>query len=840
MQHTSCTEDRIHHTLERCLHGLDKAASSSANWNAGLCMNRWTLEELVSREPDSFLILLEKVLLRTQEVQEMCQYDLMAPLALTFYSAALQTPHFPPDSQLLQKAFDIYQGLLAWPIPYCNICQHLLTFIRDEMRAPGISFQRLVRAEQGLTTPNLQSKTMTVLLLNSSEVPSEFMLEAERIASRKQSRRHCCISLVKHAYQAAFGTKYNLSDIQNALESKSTEEVLEISSKCSEVLESAGAMKEVVKSREYVVSRLEEIRESLGFTLSSDQGRLAKLQTIPLPPANCHSYHWDQDNFDILHDILQKECDIPSAAMLPLNDDEDEEEEDEDEDEGEDTFGHVRDSVISTISVSSKEMMKSFVSNMSGCVDSGYAEEGEEGVCETRDEEHQTATKRLTKRIFKFFRAKSSLANNMLPPDQAACSWPLRRAGSLDYATTKCKLRLKSRRSQSLPQQVTGALRVDTHLPHSTGYKRRPYLSFEDETKIMTLRVVVFGTDRMLGKVARAYSNLRIQESKSPFLTKYFKMQFFHIPLKENIPRVPVSLSSAPDNQRRSSIQQDCEDAGKNSNDRIAQYLGMLDPWYQRNVLDLLNLPTDLLCQEPSKPENGHGGGTQDKLSILGDLTLYYCRNAAQPVLIQLFQAELTLAGGEKKSEVFIYSLEMGQSAATRAIKASGAGKKRLGIDGDREAVPLALQISYSRATVSRRNQWNDVEKSCTSVNLRKACKRHDGLASPEYLHLSMTEVVKRQNSKTKMSYNQQISVTRIKVDKVQVLGRNSTTFVVCFDQDEQKVLQSVTRCEVSVCYKPEKMVLQRLRKESHFQQHPSKYYSLLCLPIVTFSGPIP
>uniref|UniRef100_A0A4W3JXX7 Phosphoinositide 3-kinase regulatory subunit 5 n=1 Tax=Callorhinchus milii TaxID=7868 RepID=A0A4W3JXX7_CALMI len=741
----------------------------------GLCMNRWTLEELVSREPDSFLILLEKVLLRTQEVQEMCQYDLMAPLALTFYSAALQTPHFPPDSQLLQKAFDIYQGLLAWPIPYCNICQHLLTFIRDEMRAPGISFQRLVRAEQGLTTPNLQSKTMTVLLLNSSEVPSEFMLEAERIASRKQSRRHCCISLVKHAYQAAFGTKYNLSDIQNALEVKAMADI----SRCMRIL------------------------------------LLAKLQTIPLPPANCHSYHWDQDNF--------------GKSMLPLNDDEDEEEEDEDEDEGEDTFGHVRDSVISTISVSSKEMMKSFVSNMSGCVDSGYAEEGEEGVCETRDEEHQTATKRLTKRIFKFFRAKSSLANNMLPPDQAACSWPLRRAGSLDYATTKCKLRLKSRRSQSLPQQVTGALRVDTHLPHSTGYKRRPYLSFEDETKIMTLRVVVFGTDRMLGKVARAYSNLRIQESKSPFLTKYFKMQFFHIPLKENIPRVPVSLSSAPDNQRRSSIH----------NDRIAQYLGMLDPWYQRNVLDLLNLPTDLLCQVSLTPCVTLG--VRSLLSILGDLTLYYCRNAAQPVLIQLFQAELTLAGGEKKSEVFIYSLEMGQSAATRAIKASGAGKKRLGIDGDREAVPLALQISYSRATVSRRNQWNDVEKSCTSVNLRKACKRHDGLeASPEYLHLSMTEVVKRQNSKTKMSYNQQISVTRIKVDKVQVLGRNSTTFVVCFDQDEQKVLQSVTRCEVSVCYKPEKMVLQRLRKESHFQQHPSKYYSLLCLPIVTFSGPIP
>lgn len=86
--------------------------------------------------------------------------------------------------------------------------------------------------------------------------------------------------------------------------------------------------------------------------------------------------------------------------------------------------------------------------------------------------------------------------------------------------------------------------------------------------------------------------------------------------------------------------------------------------------------------------------------------------------------------------EIFIHSLELGHSAATRAIKASGGcclspgggggrgpggggprvwegyrkpegvkvcpcgpgpGSKRLGIDGDREAVPLTLQIIYSK-----------------------------------------------------------------------------------------------------------------------------------------------
>lgn len=58
---------------------------------------------------------------------------------------------------------------------------------------------------------------------------------------------------------------------------------------------------------------------------------------------------------------------------------------------------------------------------------------------------------------------------------------------------------------------------------------------------------------------------------------------------------------------------------------------------------------------------------------------------------------QLTFITGEKTSEIFIHSLELGHSAATRAIKASGPGSKRLGIDGDREAVPLTLQIIYSK-----------------------------------------------------------------------------------------------------------------------------------------------
>lgn len=33
------------------------------------------------------------------------------------------------------------------------------------------------------------------------------------------------------------------------------------------------------------------------------------------------------------------------------------------------------------------------------------------------------------------------------------------------------------------------------------------------------------------------------------------------------------------------------------STNDISHYIGLLDPWYERNVLGLMNLPMDVLCQ---------------------------------------------------------------------------------------------------------------------------------------------------------------------------------------------------------------------------------------------------
>nr|XP_015212006.1 PREDICTED: phosphoinositide 3-kinase regulatory subunit 5 [Lepisosteus oculatus]XP_015212007.1 PREDICTED: phosphoinositide 3-kinase regulatory subunit 5 [Lepisosteus oculatus] len=842
MQHTSCTEDRIHHALERCLHRLSQS-SSADTWSAGLCMNRWSLEELVNRDPENFLILLQQILKKTREVQEQCEYILVAPLALMFFSTALQTPYFPPHCDLLREACEVYHSFLTWPEPYCSVCRDLLTFIHQELKAPGISYHRLVREEQGLATDNQQSKTITVLLMNPSDIPPEFLAVSEQLSNVRHSQKDAYIILIKHAYQSAFGARYPLDCMQKVLESKKVEELSSIFSDITDILETAVSVEDIDKAREHLLEDLERLREKIGLPAPNSKKSEGMLQTLSLPIARCHTYHWDKDNFDILNEIFQAECDLAEAQPQPDEGEDDEEEEEDVEEEEVAVNGCVdhRASTFSTVSILSTASKDSMLSNnsfssisssSSGPSRLSVASGMDSDFCEDTEEESSTdktpkARARLGKRISMLFKSKSSNSLN--------------RAKSLGNTEAKDYVTIRSKRSNSLPQQVHLQSPENMFL-RNVCYRRRPILSCDEDTKTTTLRVVVFGADQITGKVARAYSNLRLQESRCPRLTRLFKLQFFFIPVKRNSSSPAVGVSSPgslSDSPGRGSMAVDPSlPCLEDSTNDIAQYLGMLDPWYKRNMLSLLNLPVEVLCQQTSKTEPDVSSSTRERLPILADMVLYYCRHAARPVLVQLYQAELMLAGGMKRTEVFIHSLELGHTAGTRAVKASGPVCKRFGIDGDREAVPLTLEIVYNKVSVSGRNQWSKVNKICTSVNLTKACKKPEELDSKmECLQLTMTEVLKRQNSKSKKGYNQQLNTTQVKVDKVQVSGACNTTFAVCLDQDERKIFQSVTRCEISVCYKPESGMHWRIRKALSSQPLCPEFCSLLCLPISTFSG---
>ncbi|XP_010174813.1 phosphoinositide 3-kinase regulatory subunit 5, partial [Antrostomus carolinensis] len=493
MQHTTCTEDRIYHALERCLHGLSRDAVSS-RWAAGLCLNCWSLQELVSRDADNYLILVEKILGKAKEVQEKCDYDLVTPLALLFYYAVLYAPHFPPGSDLLLKATSVYHSFLTWPVPYCDIFRELLTFISDELRAPGISFQRLVRTEQGLPVKNYQSSTVTVLLLNRSEVQSEFLSIAEKLSTSEHSQRATLILLLEHLYQANFGTRCDLDSLHHLLKSKTLEELSEIYASATDAQEMAATSSDPVPAREQLQSVLRDIAGAASFPAIAGEAQPHKLHTIPIPAARCYTYSWDQDNFDILNDVLSKECSVVEPVALDNEEEDEEEEEEEVETDGcfpqQDSLlppicAISKDSVYSTLSeegskpsrvslfttskdsiseltMVSRKSLKSFVSSLRDCMDSGYAEDSDEssldmvGRPELKVEKtHHKYRHTLTNRIYKLFKSKSQLVlrrDLKDCPDTGSLSLPLRRAESLCTPQAKHRVPARSRRAHSLPQ----------------------------------------------------------------------------------------------------------------------------------------------------------------------------------------------------------------------------------------------------------------------------------------------------------------------------------------------------------------------------------------------------
>uniref|UniRef100_A0A3Q4FXY6 Phosphoinositide 3-kinase regulatory subunit 5 n=1 Tax=Neolamprologus brichardi TaxID=32507 RepID=A0A3Q4FXY6_NEOBR len=790
LDQSSCTEDRIQHVLERCLSHLGVDTPDTQLWKAGLCINRWSLEELVKRDPHNFLILLQQILRKTKEVLEQCQYELVVPLSLLFSSTLLRAPYLPANSGVLQDANLLFHGFLSWPEPCSSAAKRLLNVIQQELRAPGLSFQRLVRTEQGISHEIHGSKTITVLLVSpDDDVPTEVQSVSEQLSASQHCSRDVTITLILHSFQAALGTKHDLQELHKALQSKQPEELDQILQSLTESMEMAASAADLGSAREGILQRMERLKESLYFLFSSGA---VDIFTLPFP--KCHKCHWENDNFDVLKHILgaQNDMDLSDCFLKTGLDDDDNNDtsfDEEEELEGNKDDAEFQSHRISTASSSSRDSGYSLSSSWSVPSGSSGVESGEETTQEDIEERPDSQPKPRKKPKKK---SRSLLGFSLLfkpPRSPRVC-----------------------RRVQSMAYHKDFE-RTQTHLKPS---KVHPLHESPDLVEAPTLvKVVVFGGDREAGRLARAYSDLHQKESKCPQLTKVCKLQFYFVPTKRR--------SGSPGGGHTPTEEwigvDDCTTD-------IAHMLGIMDPWYERNVLSLLSLSSDVLSQAASKDDSvSHSNGGTEQLPLLADLVLYYCRHADQPVLVQLYQVELTLVGGERRREVFIQSLELGHTAGTRAVKAMGAASKRFGIDEEREAVPLTLSL----VAISGRSQWINKEIMCTSINLHKQWRTPQQLGAPEEAVLQVQKGLQ--------------TVSEVKVDKMQVNGRDpGTTFAVCLDQDEKKFIQSVTRCEVSLCCKPGSGLDWRTYQPLLGQVqplHPS-YCSMLCLPITSFSSSYP
>lgn len=123
-------------------------------------------------------------------------------------------------------------------------------------------------------------------------------------------------------------------------------------------------------------------------------------------------------------------------------------------------------------------------------------------------------------------------------------------------------------------------------------------------------------------------------------------------------------------------------------------------------------------------------------------------------------------------------------------------------LDSKTECLQLTMTEVLKRQNSKSKKGFNQVSETlqdplpphnpaaCSLVPSMCYCK----LAA--YLNLSSQTGTFSESSTVFFSSLQQLNLTEVKVDKVQVSGAGNTTFAVCLDQDEKKVLQSVTRSE--------------------------------------------
>ncbi|KAF3846887.1 hypothetical protein F7725_003965 [Dissostichus mawsoni] len=558
MESSSCTEDRIQHVLERCLCGLGIDTPDKQLWNAGLCINRWCLEELVKRHPDNFLILLQKILKKTKEVLEECRYELV-------------------------EAYLLFHSFLTWPEPCSSASKRLLNVLQQELRAPGISFQRLVQSEQGISPEIHHSKTI------------------------QDSCRDVSVLLILHAFQAALGSNQKLQTLRCALQSKRPGELEYLMETVNNLMENAASTADLSTARTTLIQSVE---------------RFSSFFKTPRSPGSCRRVQSMGNRVDFTKDAQRNGSQLKHPTFLSKHPD-------------------------------------------------------------------------------------------PLSPRKHVC------------------------------------------------VRRRPILSCYEG--------VVEEGDKEAGRLARAYSDLQQKESKCPRLTKTCKLQFYLVPTRGRTTGSAGggnTSTEGPTGSSRSAASVECNGGVLEDSTDIAHMLGLMDSWYERNVLSLLSLSSEVLCQpackEVSSTEN-----------LLTDMVLYYCRHADQPVLLQLYQAEVAVSG---------------------------------------------------------RSQWTQTEMVCTSINLYKACRK------PEQLGQIKSLLSRYKNRKSAADNDRS-------PEELQVHGReDGTTFAVCLDQDEKKFIQSVTRCEVSLCSKSGSGSDWRSYKPSPGQVqplHPS-YCSLLCLPLTSFSASPP
>ncbi|KAK3552265.1 hypothetical protein QTP86_006071 [Hemibagrus guttatus] len=146
------------------------------------------------------------------------------------------------------------------------------------------------------------------------------------------------------------------------------------------------------------------------------------------------------------------------------------------------------------------------------------------------------------------------------------------------------------------------------------------------EEKNFTARAVVLGDDSTLGRLAKAYHNIRKKEMRNLFLTKRVNLEIYYIPVTSQSNAASPVQENATANVDRLTL---------------AASLGSMDPWYDSNINSLGAMMLKLAETHSSV------SGSSEPNSFLLDIISYYTRTAQQPVNIPIYTVKASISNRE-------------------------------------------------------------------------------------------------------------------------------------------------------------------------------------------------
>ncbi|KAJ8001907.1 hypothetical protein DPEC_G00174290 [Dallia pectoralis] len=784
MEHTGssaplASEPDIYRSVQAVLRELESQSPSSAV-NKG--MLRWTLHKKVQNNPANSLTLVRVIIKELEKAERIDCRPHILPLLHTLIYTVIQSAYLPDD--MYKRVYDFCKRLLTLPQPYCTVGLGYTRQMKMERHTPGVLYQRMVISEQSLKNDHypFQERVFVFADPDIFHGPIGEALREDIDTSCSDGfgtpLEHMC-SVVQHSMQAVLGGEHchgpelaqALKDLGQDVEPYFQKVVTSLEQSVEE-----GSKGE----RDILRERLEELYNEILTRTHSDRlssgGFRGSLCDTPLPNPEM-SFHLWQDDEDIWKELAK--CVRSRSMSLSLSQD------------PETDFDFA--DLAADLSPSSDMPRHSVMSTDSG-IERDLPPGAEPSLAETPGGAADGEARLCRRGGIKM---KPSVSDNMALMQDA-----LEESGSV--AGGGC-----------------GSLQRRAGCSGSASFSKQP--------KQFTARIVVMGDDRVLGRLAKAFYFLRKREARRLFLTMKVNLQFYYIPVCEDLSSsspVQENLFPTRDNQ--------CS---------VGSYLGLVDPWYKCNIKSLGSMI-------PKLAKMSNSSKSSEPSPFLSDVISYYVRTGLQPVYFAIYSVKICFVKLTKDpvDDVFLSTLEMDFPDFRQSVAFLKDPKQK---KTNAEPCGAVISVNFKKMLLSGR----DVEKG---MSVRTSGAQISAIPSNETEDLNCLTVTfnesKLKNNPTHETSKREsyfgrpadsyirLQDTKIRTCNIKIRTLERRSFTVTLDKDSKRTFKDVLSIEITPCLDPGYCVQKTIRSKFSLGEERdaglSKYMNRgLPLPINTFAG---